>query len=152
MDEIYWYISRRKGYEKGINTYIMTMVSRFPRQIVGFAVDKSVNSKSIQQIVDSVPSAKYYFADGCQVYKDVDFLGNLKQTYGFDKSNTHNIESTNSDLRHYIPALKRKSRCFPRKKENLSSVLSVFISAYNKYNEAKLRYDRAPPFSFLNFL
>ena len=130
----------------------MTMISRFPRQIVGFAVDKSVNSKALQRIVDSVPPAKYYYADGCPVYKDVDFLGRLKQNFE-NKRDTHNIESTNSDLRHYIPVLKRKSRCFPRKRENLETVLSVFIDAYNKFGEAKLKYtDRAPPFSVLNFL
>ena len=152
MDELFWYTSRRKGHESGINTYIMTMVSRFPRQIVGFAVDKSVNSKALQRIVDSTAPAKYYYTDGCHVYKDVDFLGRLKQNFE-DKSDTHNIESTNSDLRHYIPTLKRKSRCFPRKRENLIAVLSAFINAYNKFGEAKLRYtDSRPPFSFLNFL
>lgn len=152
MDEVFWFTNTRKGQEKGINTYIMTMVSRFPRQIVGFAVDKSVNAKALQRIVDSTSSAKYYFTDGCSVYKDVDFLGRLKQNFE-NKSDTHNIESTNADLRHYIPTLKRKSRCFPRKRENLSAVLSVFVYAYNKFGEAKLRYtDKQPPFSILNFL
>ena len=127
------------------------MISRIPRQIVAFAVDKSVNAKTLQRIVNSTAPAKYYFTDGCAVYRDVDFIGLLKQNFE-DKSDTHNIESTNSDLRHYIPTLKRKSRCFPRKKENLNDVLSVFIDAYNKYNEAKLRYDRQPPFSILNFI
>ena len=151
MDEVFWYILCRKGYENGVNTYIMTMISRTPRQIVAFSVDKSVNSKSLQQMVNSVPPAKYYFVDGCPVYQDVDFLGRLKQNFE-NKKDTHNIESTNSDLRHYIPTLKRKSRCFPRKKENLTTVLSVFADAYNKYNHAKIKYDRTPPFSFLNFL
>ena len=114
-------------------------------------MDKSVNAKAIQQVVNSVPPAKYYYSDGCLTYQAVDYLGRLKQNFE-DKSDTHNIESTNADLRHQIPGLKRKSRCFYRSKTTLQAVLSVFINAYNKYNDAKLNYDRQPPFSTLNFL
>ena len=152
LDEIFWFTNTRQDNEIGINTYIMTMVSRFPRQILAFDVDKSVKAKLIQQMVNSVPSAKYYFTDGGSVYKDVDFLGRLKQNFE-NKNDTHNIESTNSDLRHYIAGLHRKSRCFFRKMENLKTILSAFINAYNKFGEAKLKYtDRKPPFSILNFL
>ena len=114
------------------------MVSRFPRQIVAFEVDKSVNAKALQKMVDSVPSAERYFVDGCSVYRDVDYLGLLRQNFE-DKSDTHNIESTNSDLRHYIPGLRRRSRCFYRSIETLRAILSIFVTAYNKFGEAKLK-------------
>ena len=127
------------------------MISRVPRQIVAFDVDKSIQAKLIQQMVNSVPPARRYFTDGGSVYKDVDFFGRLKQNFE-SKRDTHNIESTNADLRHHIAGLRRKSRCFFRKLENLKTVLHVFIEAYNKFGEAKLRYDREPPFSFLSFL
>jgi hypothetical protein len=117
----------------------MTMMSRIPRQIAGFDVDNSVKSNVLQTIVDSVPAAEKYCTDGCPTYMDVVFGGkhirNVK-----DKKDTHNIESTNADLRHYIPGLARRSRCFFRSKETLKAVLSVFINAYNKYGEAKLKY------------
>lgn len=151
LDEIFWFVNTRRNHDYGINTFIMTMLSRFPRQIVGFAVDKSVNSKTIQSIVNSVPSARHYFTDGNFKYQDVDFLGRLHQNF-YDKSDTHNVESSNADLRHYIAGLHRKSRCFFRSRENLQTILSVFIDAYNKFNDAKTRYDRVPPFSFLDFL
>jgi hypothetical protein len=72
-------------------------------------------------------------------------------------------------LRHYISGLARRSRYFFRKLETLQAVLEVFIDAYNKFGEAKLKY-RVPtkhkdqnntkglhkyqdlPFSVLNFL
>ena len=128
------------------------MISRIPRQIIAFDVDKSVSAKFIQRMVDSVPSAKNYFTDGCLVYKDVDFLGRLKQNFE-NKRDTHIIESTNADLRHYICGLARRKRTFYRNRETLKSVLWVFINAYNKFGEAKLKYtDRQPPFSILNFL
>jgi len=153
LDEVFWFTNTRKDNEIGINTYIMTMISRFPRQIVAFDVDKSVKAKLIQQMVNSVPHAKMYFTDGNYTYQDVDYFpGRLKQNFE-NKSDTHNIESTNADLRHYIAGLRRKSRCFFRKLENLKIVLHVFIDAYNKFGDAKLKYtDRQPPFSFLNFL
>jgi len=115
------------------------MISRNPRQIVGFKVDKSVNSKAIQKIADSVEAAERYNTDGCPTYMDVVFGGKHKRNIE-DKKDTHNIESTNADLRHYIPGLARKSRCFYRSDETLEAVLSVFIDAYNKYGEAKARH------------
>lgn len=166
LDEVYWYLNARRGHENGINTYIMTMISRLPRQIVGFEVDKSVNEETIQRIVSSVAKAERYYTDGCSVYTGVDFVGRHIQNF-HDKSETHEIESTNSDLRHYIPGLARRSRCFYRSKETLEAVLSVFIDAYNKYGEAKQRHQipvqhiskrkhlhkyRDLPFSFLDFL
>ena len=151
LDEVCWFTKQRKGHKNGVNTYIMTMISRFPRQIVAFDVDKSVNVKSIQKMVNSIPPARYYYVDGSSIYQGVDFVGRLKQNFE-NKSNTHNIESVNADLRHYIPGLRRRSRCFYRTLETLKAVLSVFVDAYNKFNDAKLKYDREPPFSFLNFL
>ena len=168
MDELYWYIAKRKDHENGINTYIMTMVSRSPRQIVGFKVDKSVNSKALREIVESVSSAEEYFTDGCPVYLDVIFPGKHRRNVN-DKKDTHEIESTNADLRHYIPGLARRSRCFFRTTETLDAVLSLMIDAYNKFGEMKqktrkpvkhkspfpskhLHKWRYPTFSFLDFL
>lgn len=139
LDEIYWFLHQKERTETRENTYIMTMISRFPRQIVGFRVDQSVNSTALQKIVDSVPSAENYCTDGCLIYLDVDFGGkHIRNSH--NKTDTHTIESTNADLRHYIPGLARRSRCFYRKQETLEAVLSVFIDAYNKYGEAKQKY------------
>lgn len=138
LDEIFWFIERRKSNENGINTYLMTMISRKPRQIVAFGVDKSVNSKAIQILADSVPAASEYCTDGNTVYMDVMF-GDIHRRNIHDKKDTYNIESTNADLRHHIKALSRKSRCFFRTVETLNAVLSLFIDAYNKFGEMKLK-------------
>ena len=151
LDELFWFIKTRKGNDSGINTYIMTMISRIPRQIVAFDVDKSVKAKSIQRMVDGVPLAKNYFTDGGSIYLDVDFCSRHRRNI-HNKKDTHIIEGTNADLRHYISGLARRSRTFYRSRETLKAVLWTFINAYNKYNHAKLKYDRQPPFSFLNFL
>jgi IS1 family transposase len=46
-----------------------------------------------------------------------------------NKRDTHNVESVNADLRHYIPGLARRSRCFFRSLKTFQAVLKVFIDA-----------------------
>ena len=168
LDELYWFIERKGKRETRENIYIMTMISRNPRQIVEFAVDKSITTNVLQGIADSAPAAGKYYTDGCLTYCDVIFSGkHIRNVH--DKKDTHNIESVNADLRHYLSGFARRSRCFYRNPETLTAVLAVFIDAYNKYGEAKLRYRkpvkhkspnpskhlhefRDPPFCILDFL
>ena len=144
LDELYWFIGKRKGYENGINTYIMTMLSRKPRQIIAYAVDNSVKAALIQEMVENTVQAEKYFTDGGGAYLGVDFTGlhirNMK-----DKSDTHNIEGSNADLRHYIAGLQRRSRCFFRSMETLNAVLYVFVHAYNRFGDAKFRFFQKYP-------
>ena len=139
LDEIYWFINRKERSKTRENTYIMTMISHEPRQIVSFDVQRDKDAFRLQGIVDNAPEAERYSTDGYMGYLDVIFPGkhirNIK-----NKRDTHTIEGTNADLRHYISGLARKSRCFYRSIETLQAVLEVFINAYNKYGEAKLKY------------
>ena len=66
------YRSRTKTRE---NVYIMTMVSRKPRQIVGHVVSRDKMSSTIQQMIDTAPKAKQYCTDGYYGYLDVVFPG-----------------------------------------------------------------------------
>jgi len=144
LDELFWFIGKRKGFENGVNTYIMTMLSREPRQIVAFDVDNSVNAASIQNMVDNTLPADKYYTDGGSTYLSVDFIGRHERNIR-DKSDTHNIEGSNADIRHYIAGLQRKSRCFFRKKETLEAVLSIFVHVYNRFGDAKMDYRRKHP-------
>jgi hypothetical protein len=74
-----------------------------------------------------------------------------------NKSDTFTVEGVNADLRHYIPTLARRSRCFARKLETLKAVLEVFVAAYNRFGVAKLKFRAIHktgevPFSILDFL
>jgi Transposase and inactivated derivatives, IS1 family len=136
----------------------MTMVSREPRQIVAFEVDNAIQVKRIQSMVDSSPQAEKYYTDGGMSYLDVIFWGEHKRNI-HDKRDTHIIESTNSDIRHYIAGMRRRSRCFFRSAETLKAVLTIFIDAYNQFGAAKHSYKilhptfgRDFPFSHLSFL
>lgn len=136
LDELYWFIGRKAKTATRENVYVMTMVSRNPRQIVGFEVARDKTATHIQGIVDNAPWADGYCTDGYFGYLDTVFPG--EHIYNIhDKSNTFTVEGVNADLRHYIPILARRSRCFPRKLETLQAVLAVFVDAYNRFGKAK---------------
>ena len=152
---MYWYLNKRPRSETRENVYVMTMVSRNPRQIVGFDVARDKSACHIQDIVDNAPEAETYCTDGDYGYLDVGYPG--RHIYNVhDKSNTFTVEGVNADLRHYIPVLARRSRCFPRKLETLRAVMDVFVEAYNRFGKEKQRWRAAHdkgevPFSLLDF-
>ena len=156
LDELYWFLERKPRTETRENIYIMTMVSRKPRQIVGHVASVDKSSRTIQQLMDAAPEAQKYCTDGYSGYLDVIFPG--KHIFNVhNKSDTFTVESVNADLRHYIPTLARRSRCFPRKLENLQAVLAVFVRAYNRFGAQKSCFrSRHPgaalPFSLFDFL
>jgi len=137
------------------------MISRVPRQIVGFAVDHTKAQSLIQGIVDSVPTADNYHTDGYWGYGNIVFGGNHNQNC-HNKNDTHNVESVNADIRHYLACLKRKSKCFFRSLDTFKAVMAIFVNAYNKFGHAKLKFiNKYKPnkikriewkFSFLDFL
>jgi len=138
MDELYWFIYKRKGCEKGVNTYVMLLISRYPRQILGVAVESAKTSEYFQGLVDNAPFAKIYHTDGEPGYCAVIFPGKHGRNI-HDKSETHFVESINSDLRHYISGLRRCSKVFFRKLETKRSVLLVFVDAFNKFGDKKAK-------------
>ena len=158
LDEMYWFVGKKPQTETRENTYIMTMVSRLPRQIVGFDVAFDKSPERIQAIVDNAPQAENYCTDGWTGYVDVAYPGRYIRNVS-NKNDTFTVEGVNADLRHYIPILARRSRCFPRKLETLKAVVEVFVEAYNDFGLAKMnfRQNRNPksrelPFSVLDFL
>ena len=158
LDEIYWFINRKEHTKTRENTYAQLMISRKPRQMLGFNVDRTNSAVSMQQLVDSSPLAENYYTDGNFTYLDVDFFDRHRQNF-HNKNDTYNIESINSDLRHYIPGLARRRKTFYRSLTTFRAVLSVFVNAYNKFGEAKMQWQSTtkqkypdPPFSVLDYL
>jgi len=156
LDELYWYIQAKPRTKTNENVYLLTMVSRSPRQIVGFDVAFDKSPARIQKMVDAAPSARNYFTDGFTGYIDVVYPGrHIRNLH--DKSNTFTVEGVNADLRHYIPVLARRSRCFARTLETLQAVVEVYVNAYNQFGRAKYMYrlkygNTELPFSALDYL
>ena len=156
LDELYWFMEQKSKSETRENVYIMTAVSRSPRQIAGFDVALDKSPQRIQAIVDEAPSAQYYCTDGYLGYVDVAYPGKHLRNIR-DKSDTFTVEGVNADLRHYIPVLARRSRCFARKLETLKAVMEVFVDAYNRFGAAKYKYRLTRntgelPFAVVDFL
>jgi len=160
MDELYHFIEHKPTHKTRENIYVTTLVSRKPRQIVGFDVAKDKSPERLQGIVDSAPVADNYSTDGFLGYIDLVYMGNHIRNIS-NKNDTFTVEGINADLRHYIPVLARRSRCFCRTLETLKAVLAVFINAYNKFGEAKMKYrirqgldkkSRELPFGVVDFL
>lgn len=156
LDELYWFIGKKATTKTRENVYLMTMVSRKPRLIVGFDVARDKTSQRIQRMVDAAPTAQKYCSDGYIGYLDVTFPGKYVRNIR-DKSDTFTVEGVNADLRHYIPVLARQSRCFPRKLETLRAVLDVFVEAYNAFGKATDRFranhtTKEIPFGVVDFL
>lgn len=155
MDELYWYVKRKESSETRENVYLITLVSRNPRQIVGFDVAADKSPERIQKIVDNSPEAAVYCTDGFLGYIDVVYPGQHVRNVR-DKRDTYTVEGINADLRHYIPILARRSRCFARRLDTLYAVIAVFVDAYNRFGKAKADYRRSRPtgglpFSHLDF-
>jgi len=144
LDGLFWFINKKPLTETRENIYILSMVSREPRQIVGHVVTREKHSKHIQKVVDSAPEAKHYCTDGYSGYLDVVFPGeHIRNVH--DKSDTFTVEGVNADLRHYIPVLARRSRCFCRSLETLQAVVDVFVEAYNRFGLAKHNFRLTHP-------
>ena len=158
VDELYWYVGQKGTSETRENCYVIPVVSRLPRQIVGIDVAFDKSPERIQALVDAAPPAENYATDGFWGYVDVVYPGRHIRNVS-NKNDTFTVESVNADLRHYIPILRRRSRCFPRKLETLQAVLEVFADAYNAFGIAKMKFrqNRDPkarelPFSVLDYV
>ena len=106
VDELYWFIGQKGTSETRENCYVIPIVSRLPRQIVGIdaAFDKS--PERIQALVDAAPSAENYCTDGYWGYVDVVYPGKHIRNIS-NKNDIFTVEGINADLRHYIPILVR---------------------------------------------
>lgn len=122
------------------NVYVSLAVTRNPRKIVGYTVTVSRSVEQMQHLIDSSPSANTYYSDGFVVYNEVSYWG--RHIVAAGKSETYTVEGVNSDLRHYIPGLARRRKCFYRLLETLQAVMKLFVYAYNRFGDYKAKYQQ----------
>ena len=121
-------------YREKNGIYVITLVSRDKRQIVGYDIAFDKSRKRIQNLVNSSAKANKYYSDSYPAYSEMLYDG---LHTSFKKSQTYTVEGVNSDLRHYIPALKRKSKCFFRSINTMKAVFKIFVYAFNNFASAK---------------
>ena len=110
-------------------------MSRDKRQIVGYDIAFDKSRKRIQNLVDSYLKATKYYSDSYPAYSEILYDG--LHTSLKNKSQTYTVEGVNSDLWHYIPALKRKSKYFFRSINTMKAVFKIFVYAFNNFASAK---------------
>ena len=77
---------------------LITLLGRYSRKIVWYDISYDKNPETIQKIIDSSPKAKQYYSDGYNGYFNLNYHGNMYKSLN-NKSQTHNIESVNSDFK-----------------------------------------------------
>ena len=132
MDELYSFVERKNRF------YAITLVSRDTREIVGFDIAFDKSRERIQHLVDRSVKARQYYSDAYSAYAEVRYEGS--HTSLKNKSQTYTVEGVNSDLRHYIPPLRRRSKCFFRSLETAKAVLKIFVNAFNLFARAKKNF------------
>ena len=126
------YIHTKKEKNK---IYVITLVNREKRQIVGYDIAFDESRERIQKLVDSSPKADHYYSEAYSAYSEICYHGT--HTALKNKSQTYTVEGVNSDLMNYIPPLRRKSKCFFRSIETAKAVFKIFVFAFNKFALAK---------------
>ena len=116
----------------------MTLVSRDKRQIVGYDIAFDKSRERIQHLVDRAPKASKYYSDAYPAYSEICYEGSHLSLK--NKSQTYTVEGVNSDFRHYIPALHRRSKCFFRSIETIKAVFKIFVFAFNRFALAKFSF------------
>lgn len=104
---------------------------------------REVSDDIIQQSIDLLPAARWYYSDQLPAYQEV--------TYGDgfyfampDKSQTYSVEADNAELRHYLARLARRSRCFSRRIYALRAAVQLFIFCWNERQLYKQRFPDYP--------
>ena len=75
MDELYWFLKYKPRTETRENIYLITLVSRNPRQILGYTVSPDKSAETLQKVVDMAPYSETYCTDGYNGYLDTIFPG-----------------------------------------------------------------------------
>ena len=126
-------------YLKKKRLFLIVLLDRYRRKIVGYDISYDKNPETIQKIIDTSPKANQYYSDGYTGYFNLNYHGGSYKSFN-NKSQTHNIESVNSDFRKYIPCLQRKSKYFSRSLELLKVIFTVFVHVYNKFSSIKRKF------------
>lgn len=98
-------------------------------------------------MVDEAVKAKHYYSDAFDAYDRLWYhYGHYEVSDG--KTDTYSVEGDNSELRHYLARLARRSRCFSRCVEALEWAIQLFIYCFNRRQLVKQRFPNYPAHVF----
>lgn len=100
--------------------------------------------ENMQEVVDTLPQAHAYCTDRSPIYPDLDWPDGSVHVISKGKEQTHTIESLNSNLRHYLKRLARKTRAFSKCFHSLASSIKLFAWYYNRRQRVILDRNLTP--------
>lgn len=106
-------------------------MDRATRCFLNWRVALQVSEDVLQDALDDVPQADWYFSDLLPAYEGLLYYPGLHLSLP-DKSQTYSVEGDNAELRHYLARLARKSRCFSRCIKALRAALRLFVYCWNR--------------------
>ncbi len=110
---------------------------------MGWIVAWYVGDDLLQETLDTLPAAHWYYSDQLPVYDDLDYGMGIHFSMP-DKSQTYSVEGDNADLRHYLARLGRRSRCFSRQLRALHYAVRLFVFYYNTRQLYKQQFPNYP--------
>jgi insertion element IS1 protein InsB len=131
----------------------VTFVDRATRCILGWTVSRFVSDELLQEVLDGLPPARWYYSDAMPAYDDLAYETGFHFSVP-DKSETYSVEGDNADLRHYLARLVRRSRCFSRSLPALRYAVRLFVFCWNQRQLYRQRYPNYPAhlFDFVSIL
>ena len=123
----------------------MTLVDRTTSCILGWAVEAERTDLTLQALVDRAPQARFYYSDLFATYRNLVYTPGL-HTPMPDKSETYRVEGDNAEMRHYLPRLARRSRCFSRSIVALRRAMKLFVYAWNRRQLYHHTYPKYPAY------
>ena len=118
-------------------------MDRQTRCVLGWKVAWERTSAVIQQRVDEAPKAQEYFSDGWEAYATLWYhLGPYSLSEG--QSDTFSVEAENTELRHYLARLGRRSRCFSRCPYALQCAIRLFVYCFHSRQLHKRTFPAYP--------
>ena len=114
-------------------------------------VNWAVSDEVLQELLDDAPPAQWYYSDALPAYQELAYDTGFHFPM-YNKSQTYSVEADNSELRHYLARLVRRSRCFSRCIDALRIAVCLFVFASNQPQLYKRRFPRypAPLFDFIS--
>ena len=120
----------------------MTIVDRASRCFLSWRIVSNRDQWVAQDMVGEA-AARHYFSDQYHIYLELHYPEAQHEARS-DKSQTYSVEANNSELRHYLARLVRRSRCFSRSLDALRAHVKLFIHVWNRRQLYRRQYPTYP--------
>jgi hypothetical protein len=128
----------------------MTIVDRVTRCILDWTVNWHPSWEVMPPMVYRSHKARHYFSDAILPYNNLVYPPATQQSRQ-NKQETYALETVNSDLRHYLAQVARRSQYFSRSIDTLTQAVKLLVYCYNQRQLRKRDYPKYT-YHLINFI